>query len=1057
MRVAEGAFKTKTDKNGAEYHLHRLDGAAPPPSAPPPAFGPAPDRADADALHRVYSALLARLNLSEAHREALRRRGLEDDEIDRRGYRTLPVRGRAALARALREQFGDSLLSVPGFIVKQSVGEKPYVTLAGAAGTLVPIRDATGRVVALLARRDDASDGRGKYLYLSSTAAGGPGPGAPVHVPLGVAGPAEVVRVTEGALKSDLAHALSGLPTIGLPGVSTWRPALTMLREVGARTVRLAYDMDAQDKPTVARPVAALAEALAAEGFAVEMERWPPEHKGIDDALVAGAAIEVLAGDAARQAIADALTEATAGEPIHESGPLGRLAEVLADGGAVALFRDGELLRALARLAEENPAEFMCVRARLRSGAVRLTELDKILAPLRQEIRRERPRPDAADCYRIAGGRFVRVVLTPDDPIEVPLTNWSGRIVEQTVLDDGAEPRLTLAVEGALADGTPLPRADVPTDQFPWMRWPVEKWGPRAVVLAGASTADHTRVALQLLSGDVPRRIVYAHTGWRKIGDDWFYLHAGGAIGAEGRSEAVETALPDALARFDLPDPPHAQALAEAIRASLRILDGLAPDRITFPPLAAVYRAVLGPADFSLHLSGATGNYKTELAALAQRHYGADMDARNLPGSWASTGNALESVAFAAKDALLVVDDFAPSGSTADVQRFHREADRVLRAQGNRSGRGRSRRDGTPQPAKPPRGLILSTGEDVPRGQSLRSRMLVVEISPGDVRVERLTECQTDAAAGRYAQALAGFACWLAPRFEDLRGRLRQEMADLRDKARTGGRHARTPGMVADLALGLKYFLAFAVEAGAVTAVERDDLARRCWAALGEAAAAQAKHVEAAEPCGHFLRLLAGVIASGRGHVAGPNGDAPDGAERWGWRRVTASDEWRSQGLRVGWVAGDDLYLQPEASYAAAHELAREQGDGLSVSPRTLRKRLHERRLLASTDAEREVLTVRRTLEGERREIIHLHTSTLSAEKFDQPDQPDQHRAEPAENGRVAGRVSPDPTSNPTTKPDQNAEENGEVVGLVGSGKGKEAPIAQKNSPPPRKRRRGAL
>ena len=52
----------------------------------------------------------------------------------------------------------------------------------GAAGLLVPVRDSAGRVVALLARRDDADDGRGKYLYLSSEKAGGPSAGAPPHV-----------------------------------------------------------------------------------------------------------------------------------------------------------------------------------------------------------------------------------------------------------------------------------------------------------------------------------------------------------------------------------------------------------------------------------------------------------------------------------------------------------------------------------------------------------------------------------------------------------------------------------------------------------------------------------------------------------------------------------------------------------------------------------------------------------------------------------------------------------------------------------------------------------
>src|SRR5690349_17473128 len=72
QRVAEGAYRKKTDKNGTEYYLHRLDGATPaPPASPPPRVSPAPDRADADTLQRVYSALLIRLKLSEAHRDAL--------------------------------------------------------------------------------------------------------------------------------------------------------------------------------------------------------------------------------------------------------------------------------------------------------------------------------------------------------------------------------------------------------------------------------------------------------------------------------------------------------------------------------------------------------------------------------------------------------------------------------------------------------------------------------------------------------------------------------------------------------------------------------------------------------------------------------------------------------------------------------------------------------------------------------------------------------------------------------------------------------------------------
>ena len=79
--------------------------------------------------------------------------------------------------------------------------------------------------------------------------------------------------------------------------------------------------------------------------------------------------------------------------------------------------------------------------------------------------------------------------------------------------------------------------------------------------------------------------------------------------------------------------------LVKAVRASLRFLD-LGPDRITVPILAAVYRAAAAGADSSGCLTGETGAFKTELAALAQQHYGQGMNSRNLPASWLSTGNA---------------------------------------------------------------------------------------------------------------------------------------------------------------------------------------------------------------------------------------------------------------------------------------------------------------------------------------------------------------------------------------------------------------------------------
>ena len=290
---------------------------------------------------------------------------------------------------------------------------------------------------------------------------------------------------------------------------------------------------------------------------------------------------------------------------------------------------------------------------------------------------------------------------------------------------------------------------------------------------------------------------IYSHTGWREIGGEWLYLHAGGATGG-GEGAEARVALSGTLRERELPMvPSEGEESREAVRASLALLK-VAEDALSYTVLAATYRAPLGESDFSAHLSGPTGEGKSEFAALFQQHYGVKLDARRLL-SWESTENAIEGQAFALKDQLLILDDFAPTGTSYDIERWHKKADRVLRAKGNHSGRQRMRPDTTLRPEKPPRALIISTGEDVPRGQSLRARMMVLELSPGALDWERLTGCQNAAASGLYARAMSDYIRWLAARCEDLRESLKEEHAELRKAAGASGQHRRTPVQGASL------------------------------------------------------------------------------------------------------------------------------------------------------------------------------------------------------------------------------------------------------------------
>ena len=133
-------------------------------------------------------------------------------------------------------------------------------------------------------------------------------------------------------------------------------------------------------------------------------------------------------------------------------------------------------------------------------------------------------------------------------------------------------------------------------------------------------------------------------------------------------------------------------------------------------------------------MAGQSGTGKSELSALAQAHFGAGFTRLTLPAQWLSTANALERLAFEAKDCLVVIDDFAPRGSPLDVTRLHAAADRVFRAAGNHAGRSRMAADGSLRPDYPPRGFLLSSGEDVPSGRGLAAGLRGVEGAPGGVR-----------------------------------------------------------------------------------------------------------------------------------------------------------------------------------------------------------------------------------------------------------------------------------------------------------------------------------
>jgi hypothetical protein len=83
-----------------------------------------------------------------------------------------------------------------------------------------------------------------------------------------------------------------------------------------------------------------------------------------------------------------------------------------------------------------------------------------------------------------------------------------------------------------------------------------------------------------------------------------------------------------------------------------------------------------------------------------------------------------------------------------------------------------------------------------------------------------------------------------------------------------------------------------------------------------------------------------------------------------------------ARGAPVGWLDGQDLFLDIDSAYHAARTMAADV-DGIAVGVQTLVKRLFEAGWLKSVDGQRGKLKVRRMIDGKRLEVLHLPADVL--------------------------------------------------------------------------------
>lgn len=275
--------------------------------------------------NRLYSHMGGLLHLDEDHLKDLKKRGLSDDFIEARGYKTLPTdwQSRYSLARRMLTD-GYNVRNLPGFYMDN---HGDFTLKKFIRGYLIPIRSLNGQIEGYQIRKDNDKiryrthkdkagnvilDDNGKpkmypdmkFYTLSSPKEP---EGGVMHSVCHYAGgyiwdedrqdlvpiiKKNSIKFTEGPLKADIYYFLTGEPILGNLGVYNINQLKKMLLRIkeyypNIDTVEDCYDMDYIENSNVDNAVAATKKMIEELGFKYVRRTWNPKWKGIDDFALA--------------------------------------------------------------------------------------------------------------------------------------------------------------------------------------------------------------------------------------------------------------------------------------------------------------------------------------------------------------------------------------------------------------------------------------------------------------------------------------------------------------------------------------------------------------------------------------------------------------------------------------------------------------------------------------------------------------------------------------------------------------------------------------------------
>jgi len=543
---------------------------------------------------------------------------------------------------------------------------------------------------------------------------------------------------------------------------------------------------------------------------------------------------------------------------------------------------------------------------------------------------------------------------------ERKLCNFVPWIINQILEDDGVEPKTRIALVGVHESGRELPVVEIPAGELNSFNWLTDYWGVDCIIEPGTMVKDVIRYAIQTTAHNAQRSTVYTVTGWRELEDGWNFLMPG--------DDSVSVSLPSVMHGYTMERTWEPVDIATA----LALLDSkVAPPAILFPMLAFAFLSPLNhflklaghEPKFVLFLVGKTGSRKSTLAALFLSFFGR-FTGTELPLSFRDTSNSILSHAFTLKDVLTCIDDFHPAGRQEE-NRLTASAQSIMRAYGDRTGRGRLRSDCSPMDSRPPQGNAIITGEFPPEiGESGTARYFALELHDGDVDLEELTMFQEQAENGAFQRCMFGYVEWLKETClcnKDAEAKLISALkTEFEERRRTFRKecpncHGRVPESAAWLEVGMELFFSFAANRLKFQKSDFDEYRNKFHAILVRLCTQQAENIRQDKPAHKFIRKLYALLESGQCCLL---------------NRYTADDYIPSN--YIGYEDDMFLYLHSEPAHRLVRKFCEEQGEAFTIGQRALLKQLSEEGLL-STGGEQNTKVI--TINGKQKRLACIYKS----------------------------------------------------------------------------------